>query len=71
MKITKSDFEAWWNFPVGLEFRKMVREDMDKLAHGSMVESFARDTTANAVMVGEYKALLFIYNLVYEQLMGE
>lgn len=71
MRITASDFEAWWGNPVGDEFRKMLKEDLDKLSHGNMTESFARDHIHNAIQVGRYERTMEIYKLNFEALMGD
>ena len=71
MKLNKNDFDNWWNNPVALEFKKMLKEDMEKLAHGNMVQSFARDHIQNAIEVGRYQRTLEIHNLSHEQLLGD
>jgi len=65
MRITKSDFIHWWNLPYTQEFRKLIAEDMDKLAHESMTTDHARDTVAKAEAVGAYKALETYANMTY------
>jgi hypothetical protein len=71
MRITKSDFENWWGSPVGEEFRKMLRENMEKLAFGNMNNVHARDQVQNAIEVGRFMATNELYNLTYEYLTGE
>ncbi len=69
--LTKDEFDRWWNNPVGDEFRKMLHEDMVKLAHGNMTNSLARDHIQNAVEVGRYQRTVEIHNTTYEDLVGE
>ncbi len=70
-QISKDDFDRWWSSPVGLEFRKMLKENLDKLAYGTMVHSFARDHIANAIEVGRFQATVELYNMDYYYLTGE
>ncbi len=71
MPISKSDFDRWWSDPVGVEFKNLLKENLDKLSHGSMTNAYARDHIGNAVEVGKYEATLFYLSLVYEHLTGE
>ena len=70
-EITRNDFDNWWNNPVGVEFKKMLRENLDKLAYGNMTHSYARDHIGNAIETGKYEATMFYYKLSYEQFTGE
>jgi hypothetical protein len=70
MRISESEFQAWWSSPVALEFRRMMKEDLDKLAYGTMVESVARDQIGNAIEVGRFKAILHYFSMNYQTLMG-
>ncbi len=70
MQISKSDFDAWWDGPVGREFRQMMKEDLDKLAYGTMTNSSARDHIGNAIEVGRFMAIMHYYNMSYETLTG-
>lgn len=70
MQITKDDFNNWWSSPIGMEFRKLLKENLDKLAHGNMTNSYARDVIGNAQEVGKYMATLFYYNMTFEELTG-
>ena len=70
MRLTKSDVEAWWNLPVGIEFRKMLYEDMEKLGHGNMTGALARDHIGNAIEVGRYQRTMELYNLDYKAVVG-
>lgn len=69
--ITKDDFDNWWNAPVGKEFRKLLDENMVKLAYGNMAQSFCRDHIGNAIEVGKFEATMFYSKMTFEQLMGE
>ena len=71
MEITKSDFEAWWNSPVGVEFRKLLDENLEKIAHGSMNMDYAFNHTDKAIEIGKYYATSFYKNLTYEALTGK
>ncbi len=71
MKINSDDFQTWWSSPVGLEFRKMLKENLDLLAYGTMTHSFARDHIGNAIEVGKFQATVEIYNMDYYYLTGE
>lgn len=71
MRISKEDYENWWASPVGVEVKKLMRENLDKLSHGTMTGSFARDQIGNAIEVGKYQATMFYYNLPYNELTGE
>lgn len=71
MQLTKSDFDNWWNAPVGLEFRKMLKEDLDKLAHGNMTNAEARDTIGNAQKVGSYNTVMHFIKLQHTDILGE
>ena len=56
---------------MGLEFRKMLKENLDKLAYGTMTNAFSRDHIGNAIEVGRFIATMFYYNMSYKELMGE
>lgn len=71
MRLTRDDFDNWWNLPVGKEFKKMLKEDLDKLSYGNMTTALARDHIQNAIEVGRYQRTMEIYNLTHEDLMGE
>jgi hypothetical protein len=71
VKITKRDFDAWWALPVGMEFKKLLHENLDKLAHNSKTENYARDQIGNAIEVGKYEATKFYLNITFRELMGE
>lgn len=66
MKITERDFRNWWNTPVALEFKRLIQEDLDKLAHESMTPEHARDTVEKAMAVGAYEALKLYRDMDYE-----
>ena len=61
----------WWNSPVGLDFRKLLEENLNKLAHGTMNMATVRDQVESAEKLGEYTATRFYWTLTYEQLVGE
>ena len=71
MKLTRDEFERWWNSPAGEVFKEMLKEDLTKLAYGNMTESLARDHIRNAIEVGRYQRTMEIHNLTYEDLSGE
>lgn len=71
MRISKQDFEGWWSSPVGVEFKRMLKENLDKLAYGTMTNSFARDDIGNAIEIGRFMATMEYYNLRYEDVAGE
>ncbi len=56
---------------MGLEFRKMMKEDLDKLAYGTMTNASARDHIGNAIEVGRFAAIMHYYNMNYGTLIGE
>lgn len=68
--ITEDDFNNWKNSPVGAEFRKLLTDNLTKLAYGNMTHSYCRDTVANAIEVGKFEATMFYLKLTYEQLVG-
>jgi len=68
--ITRDDFNNWWSSPVAKEFKALLKENMETLAHRTMAESFARDNIATAVMVGQYEYAKLLLNIDYEYLMG-
>jgi hypothetical protein len=70
VRITQDEFNNWWGSPVGMEFQKMLAEDLQKLGHGNMAHSFARDQVGNAIEVGRYMRTLEIMKLTYELLVG-
>jgi len=70
-RISKQDFENWWTSPVGVEFRKMLKENLDKLAYGNMTSSYARDQISNAIEIGRFQVTMEYYNLRYEDIAGK
>jgi len=68
--LTKDDFDNWWNSPVGIEFKGLLREDMDKLAHGSMTTEHATSTVEKAEAVGAYKVLQTYLGMDYKFFSG-
>ena len=70
-RISKDEFNSWWSSPCAIEFKKMMKEDLDKLAWGTMIQSFARDHIGNAIEVGRFMAILHYYKITYEALIGE
>ena len=66
--ITEDQFNNWWSDPVAIEFKKMVKENLDKLAYGNMTQSYCRDQIGNAIEVGKYEANKFFYNLRFEDI---
>ena len=71
MRITESDFNNWWNAPVGVEVKKMLHDRMTIIAHDSMAESFVRDNITSAVRVGRYKEIQDLLKMKFSELMGE
>lgn len=71
MRISEDDYRNWWESPVGVEVRKLMMENLDKLSHGTMTNAYARDAIGNAIEVGKYQATMFYLNLPYQELMGE
>jgi hypothetical protein len=57
--------------PITEEFRKMLKENLDKLAYGSMNNASARDHIGTAINVGRFMATMDYYNMNYEFLTGE
>uniref|UniRef100_A0A6M3IRU3 Uncharacterized protein n=1 Tax=viral metagenome TaxID=1070528 RepID=A0A6M3IRU3_9ZZZZ len=70
-RISKQDFEGWLMNPVTEEFRKMLKENLDKLAYGSMNNGAARDQIGTAINIGKFMATMDYYNMNYEFLTGE
>ena len=71
MRITKQDFEAWWSSPVAVEFKTMLRENSDKLAHGTMNAGHCNDQVQHAIEVGRYQVTKEYLEMTYETLTGE
>lgn len=69
--IRKEQFQRWKDDAVTKEFFQVMREDLDKLAHGNMADSFCRDQIGNAETVGQYLAIMRYFNMDYTFLTGE
>ena len=71
MRLTKDDFEAWWTSPVALEVKRMLEEDLIKLAHGSMTNAMCRDQVQHAIETGRYIRTMELIKLRFEDVSGE
>jgi len=70
-RISKDDFEAWWSSPVGLVFKEVLSENLQKLAHGTMRIDYAKDPIMKAEEVGRYEAISEILAIDFNYLTGE
>ena len=68
MQITKDDFEDWKSNPVTEKVMEVVKENLDRLAYGTMTPAYCRDSIANAIEVGKFEANKWFYNLSHEDL---
>lgn len=70
-EITKNDWENWWASPCGAAFRKILREDLEKLAHGTMDIRYCHDGVTKAVEVGKYQAIKQYLTMSFEEFFGK
>ena len=68
--ITDNDFSNWLAHPVTLEVYGMLKERMDKIAHG-LADGAATDSqTIYNQSVGRYKEIKDLLDMNYKELMG-
>ena len=72
MRITQSDFNNWWQGPVGIEVRKMLVERQNKLAHITAGGALLTMTPAHyGVVCGRYEEMNNLLEMNFEELMGD
>lgn len=71
MRITQSDYENWWNLPVGLEVKAMLNERREKIAHGLGTGEGLFVVQTHGELVGRYREITDLLNMTFQELMGE
>ena len=70
-RISESEFENWWNDPVGVEVRSMLIERIVKINDTALTEPIVRDQIKGAEFLGRKLEIQDLLNMNYKELMGE
>jgi len=68
--ISEEDYKNWWASPVGMEVAAMLKERMDKIAHGLANGAAVGDQDIYNESVGRYKEIKDLTEMTYAELMG-
>ena len=71
MQVTESEYREWRNHPVTREVFDGVLKDRMTGIGRTLGEGAALEPPNNAVMVGQYRELMYLIDMTYEEMQPE